>query len=148
MRAMLEPAFAGVWLASGPSSAESNDRTYIPGVCNIGPAEIARRRRSGWMSAAATVILWGALALFDAPPAARLLVFFPAAAAAAGFLQAAMHFCAYFGFAALFNFGPQVGQTDSVVEAEFRRKDRRKAWQIAIYSAGIGLAVAALAYLV
>ena len=57
-----------------------------------------------------------------------------------------MHFCAYFGFASLFNFD-DVGKTDSVSQAEFRAKDRRKAWQIIIYSVLVGAAVAFLAYL-
>lgn len=65
---------------------------------------------------------------------------------ATGFLQAYMHFCAYFGFASLFNFG-DVGKTDSVQQAEFRAQDRRRAWQIVIYSILVGATVAFLAYL-
>lgn len=66
---------------------------------------------------------------------------------ATGFLQAYMHFCAYFGFASLFNFG-DVGKTDSVQQAEFRAKDKKKAWRIVIYSVLIGLVVAIIAFLV
>ena len=58
-----------------------------------------------------------------------------------------MHFCAYFGFASLFNFG-DVGKTDSVGQAEFRAKDKKKAWQIVIYSVLIGLAVAIIAFII
>ena len=29
---------------------------YIPGVCNIGPAKIRRRRQSGWIGVGATLI--------------------------------------------------------------------------------------------
>lgn len=119
---------------------------YVPGVCNIGPAEIARRRRSGWLGAAATMAGWAVLMVIDAPREARLLLFFPAALAAVGFLQAAMHFCAYFGLAAQFNLGQQVGATERVIEAEFRAQDRRKARQILVRSAGIGLVVALVAY--
>lgn len=119
---------------------------YVPGVCNIGPAEIARRRRSGWIGLTATALLWAALAALDVPPLLRLLTFFPAAMAAAGFLQAAMHFCAYFGFSSLFNLGSEVGKTDTVEEAEFRKQDRRKAWQIVAYSVGVGFGVAVAAY--
>lgn len=118
---------------------------YIPGVCNIGDEEIKKRKQAGWAGLAATVILWGIFIWIDAAPVWRLLLFFPAMMSATGFLQAYMHFCAYFGFTALFNFG-DVGKTDSVQQAEFRAKDRRKAWQIVIYSVLIGIAVAALAY--
>lgn len=135
------------WVGTSGTVPPGDDvRVYVPGVCNIGPAEIARRRRSGWISAAATVALWAVLVALDAPPVLRLLTFFPAAASAAGFLQAAMHFCAYFGFSSLFNFGPEVGKTDTVAEAEFRKQDRRKAWQIVGYSIAIGFGVAVAAY--
>jgi len=121
------------------------EEKYIPGVCNIGPAEIKKRKQAGWLGLVATIILWMAFIWFDVPSAWRLLLFFPAMMSATGFLQAYMHFCAYFGFASLFNFG-DVGKTDSVSQAEFRAKDRRRAWQIIIYSILIGLAAALVGY--
>ena len=42
----------------------------------------------------------------------------------------------------VFNFGPQVGKTDTVEQAEFRLKDLRKARLIGLYSALVGIAVA------
>ncbi len=119
---------------------------YIPGVCNIGPAEIKKRKQAGWTGLIATAILWAAFIWFDVPTVWRLTLFIPAIMSATGFLQAYMHFCAYFGFASLFNFG-DVGKTDSVSQAEFRAKDRRKAWRIVIYSFFIGLIVALVGYL-
>jgi len=146
---LMDRTLGTAWIGSSAQEPRSGGPAeYIPGVCNIGPAEIAKRRRSGWAGAAATVAVWAALAAVDAPPPLRLLTFFPATMAAAGFLQAAMHFCAYFGFASLFNFGPEAGKTDTVAEAEFRRKDRRKAWQILGYSVAVGFGVAVAAYLV
>jgi Na+/melibiose symporter-like transporter len=71
-----------------------------------------------------------------------LLLFFPAAIGATGFLQAALHFCAGFGMQGVFNFGPQVGKTDTVEQAEFRLKDRRTALRIGLYSMAIGIAIA------
>ena len=120
---------------------------YIPGVCNIGPAEIRRRRMAGWMGLGATILLWILFFVFRAPAAWRLLLFFPAMMSAVGFLQAAMHFCAAFGMLGVFNFGPNVGKTDTVEQAEFRRKDRQKALLIILYSSLIGIAVAAAGYL-
>lgn len=119
---------------------------YIPGACNIGPAEIAKRRQAGWGGLIATVVLWGIFIGFDTPQVWRLSLFIPAVMSATGFLQARMHFCAYFGFASLFNFGSKVGNTDDVLEAEFRAKDRKKAWQIVIYSSLIAVAVALIAF--
>ena len=119
---------------------------YIPGVCNIGLAEIKKRKQAGWLGLIATIALWAVFVWFSVAPAWRLLLFFPAMMSATGFLQAYMHFCAYFGFASLFNFG-DVGKTDSVSQAEFRAKDRRRAWQIIIYSVLIGLTISLTAYI-
>ena len=120
---------------------------YIPGVCNIGDEEIKMRKRAGWGGLVATIILWGIFVWFNVPQVWRLTLFFPAMMSATGFLQARTHFCAYFGFASLFNFG-DVGKTDSVQQAEFRAKDKKKAWQIVIHSVLIGLAIAVIAFIV
>jgi hypothetical protein len=115
---------------------------YVPGVCNIGKAEIDRRRQAGWLGLAATIVLWGLFAILRVPGPWRLFLFVPAAMGASGFLQAALHFCAGFGSRGVYNFRPEVGKTDTVEQAEFRRKDRMKANQIGLYSALIGVAVA------
>jgi len=116
---------------------------YVPGVCNIGPKEITKRKQAGWIGLIATVLLWASFIWFDTPSIWRFALFFPAMMSATGFLQARMHFCAYFGFASLFNLG-ELGKTDSVEQADYRVQDRRRAWQIVIYSILIGLAVAAI----
>jgi hypothetical protein len=119
---------------------------YIPGVCNIGRAEIKLRKIVGWIALATTVALWAALAAVGASAVWRLVLFVPATVAAIGFLQAAWHFCANFGLRGVLNFGPNVGKTDTVEQAEFRRQDRRKALQIIGLSLLAGAAVAAAAY--
>lgn len=118
---------------------------YIPGVCNIGAEEIKMRRRMGWGGLITSIILGALLIYFQAPAAWRLLIFFPATSAASGFFQSTLHFCLGFGFKAVFNFG-NVGTTDSVAEAEFRRLDRRKAQAILVYALLSGAAVAVLFY--
>jgi fatty acid desaturase len=119
---------------------------YIPGACNIGRSEIKRRERAGWFGLILTVLLLGMFVFLDAPRLWRLIIFIPAMMAAVGFLQARMHFCAYFGMLGVFNFSPKVGKTDTVEQAEFRAMDRRKAWRIIIYSVIIGVIVAVAAY--
>ncbi len=76
-----------------------------------------------------------------------MLLFFPAAMSATGFIQGFMHFCAGFGMKGVLNFSPELYKIDTVREAEFRAKDRRKAQIIFAYSILTGLIVAALAYL-
>jgi hypothetical protein len=117
-------------------------REYVPGVCNIGRAEVSRRMQSGWIGLAVTALLWAVFAIFRVPAPWRLFLFLPATLAATGFFQAAFHFCANFGMRGVFNFGPDVGKTDTVEQAAFRRKDRRKAQLIILYSALVGVVVA------
>ena len=136
---MTHTAFAN----AGPPAAAPMDvpaTEYRPGVCNIGPAEIARRRRAGHIGLVGTVGLLAGLVVVDAPPVARLLVALPAAIAASGYLQARLRFCAGFGSAGVFNFG-EVGGTEQVGDADARRRDRVRARQIGLASFAIGLAV-------
>jgi len=130
--------------SSSPPRAERGE--YRPGVCNIGPAEIARRRRTGYVGTVATVLLLMILAAADAPTPLRLLVFIPAAVAASGFIQARLRFCAGFGWLGLFNFR-EVGATETVASSEARRRDRAMAGRIGVASAVVGAVVAAIAVL-
>ncbi len=120
---------------------------YTPGICNIGPAEIAARKKVGWIGFILTVVVSVLFIYLDVSRVWRLLLFFPSAMWAIGFLQGKMHFCVAFGMGHLFNLGPQVGKTESVLQAEFRAKDRKKAWQIISYSLLIGMVAALAAYL-
>lgn len=117
---------------------------YRAGACNIGPAEIARRRRAGYAGVAAAVVLGVALLVLDAPTTARLLVGIPLAGGAMGFLQARLRFCAGFGMAGVSNFGA-LGSVERVEDAEARRADRMKAFRISLAAAAIG-GVGALAF--
>lgn len=120
---------------------------YQPGVCNIGPAEIARRRRSGHFGAIATVVLFVALVAIGAPHWLRFIVALPAAAAAAGYIQAQMRFCIAFGSLGVFNFG-ELGPREQVVDRDARARDRMRAVQLMAACAGVGVAVGIVAVLV
>src|SRR5688572_33436876 len=72
---------------------------YQPGVCNIGPVEIRRRRMAGHVGLAAAVALLAALVVAGAPPVTRLLVLVPAAVPASGYIPAPMRFCPRYGSA-------------------------------------------------
>ena len=126
---MMRSAFAAVRMPGTPKAGTE----YQPGVCNIGPAEIARRRRAGHVGLLAVLVLSAALIAIGAPPLARLLIGLPGAAAASGYLQARLKFCAGFGSRGVFNFGP-LGRTQQVV-------------QIGLASLAIGIAVGILAIL-
>lgn len=120
---------------------------YIPGVCNIGPAERKMRRMSGVASSVVTGLILIVLIVTDAPLWWRLILIIPAAGAAIGFLQDALHFCAGFGMKGIFNVMNNVGITDNVDREDYRLKDKRKAQMIVVWSGLSGLIVAGLSLL-
>jgi hypothetical protein len=120
---------------------------YRAGACNIGPAEISRRRRAGHVGLAATVALFVGLVAIGAPQPVRLLVALPAAGAASGYLQAFLHFCAGFGSRGIYNFG-SLGTTQLVTDPAARARDMLMSARIGIGSVAIGAAVGVVAALV
>ena len=112
---------------------------YRPGACNIGSAEIARRRTFGLIGLAGSVLLALALLVAGAPPIARLLVVLPVAGSAIGLIQARLRFCAAFGIAGLRNFGP-LGGEEHVPAAVARRADRAMALRVLATGSLVGLA--------
>lgn len=141
--AFAAPPVPGMSIAEPPGT---NGTDYRPGVCNIGPAEIARRRRSGHAALVATVILFAALVVIGAPPLARLILALPAAAAASGYLQARLKFCMGFGSSGLFNFGT-LGETQRVVDPQAHARDRARANRLGLASLAVGVVVAVVAVL-
>jgi hypothetical protein len=120
---------------------------YVAGACNIGPAEIALRRRVGHAGLATTAVLAAALIRSDLPRPWRLTLAVPATGAAAGYLQARARFCADFGFRGVYNFDhPSRRPQAKVPTGQARKQDRRRALQIGVASAAIGLGVAVAAW--
>ena len=138
---MTHASFAATGSPMPPLSVD-----YQPGVCNLGPAEIARRRRTGHVGLIAAVALFAILVAVGAPPVARLLVAIPAILSASGYLQAYFKFCAGFGAAGVYNFD-DVGTTDKVADAAAKALDRARATRIGLYSFAIGAVVGLLAVL-
>ena len=121
---------------------------YIPGVCNIGPAERAKRRQTGFVGLLASIILMVTLVAIGAPRGWRFLLIIPLSAAALGFLQDSFHFCIGFGLKGLYNVINSAGKTDSITQAEYRVKDRQKAMTILWLSLAIGVVISLLCFLV
>ncbi len=103
---------------------------YIPGVCNIGPVEIANRRKIGITWTLISIILATALFYFNFPTWLRFIIILPATIAFSGWYQAKFHFCAGYGMSGLYNVANSLGKSDTVQQAEFRKKDKAKAQQI------------------
>jgi hypothetical protein len=127
-------------MSSHPRLSPLSVLSYEPGVCNIGPEEIARRRRAGHVGLIVSVVLFALLLVVAAPPWTRLVLVLPAGGSASGYLQAWLHFCAGFGSSGVYNFGP-LGEVHRVDESSARTRDRLKSLQIGLGSLAIGLAV-------
>jgi hypothetical protein len=132
--------------AAGGEPALASTTDDLPRVCNIGPAEIRRRRLAGHVGLVASIALLALLLAIDAPPISRLLVIAPATIAASGYLQAWLKFCAGFGQLGIFNFGA-LGNRRTVADDEARAADRARARQISSASFAIAVAVGILAVL-
>ena len=107
--------------------------------CNIGPAEIARRRRSAFVFTGVAAIVAVALVALHVPPAGRLLLFPFATGAAINWLQVVHRFCVAFGAFGIENFG-RLGEGVKVDPAQ-RAADRRKVGQLVAEGSLIGVAV-------
>jgi len=132
--------------ATGGAVPADATPSYRPGVCNIGPREISRRRRAGHVGLAATIGLLALLVAVDAPPVTRLALAIPATISASGYLQARLKFCAGFGQLGIMNFG-ELGDSVVVADDQARAADRRRARQIGFASMAVGGAVGVLAVL-
>jgi len=132
--------------AVGPSpiSFDDHDADYRAGACNIGPAEITRRRRFGHFALVVTVALFGVLVLLGVPPLVRFIIAVPAAVAVACYMEATLKFCIGFGWLGVFNFGAH-GTTQRVADGGARASDRWRALRLSLVCAAIAIAIGAIA---
>jgi hypothetical protein len=114
------------------------DRAAQP-RCNIGSDEIARRRRSAIAVSVVTALAAAGLVALDLPAVARLLLWPLATAAAITWLQVIHRFCVAFGALGLENLG-RLGEQHAV-DPPIRAADRRRALQLILEGALIGLVV-------
>ena len=112
------------------------DRSIGP-RCNIGPAEVARRRRSALFFTGVAAVVAVAIVVAHVPPIGRLLLFPFAAGAAVNWLQVAHRFCVALGAFGLENFGA-LGSEVHVDPAQ-RAADRRRVAQLLLEGSLIGL---------
>lgn len=75
----------------------SESTNYIPGMCNINPTEIRRRKASGYISLAIAAFGLSTFIALHADWPYFLVLFIPFSVSALGFLQAKQKFCAAYG---------------------------------------------------
>ncbi len=100
---------------------------YVPGVCNIGPDEVKKRLRIGYIGLALMIIFIISARLFDFPSVWKLALFAPTAYAVSGFLQAMQRFCFMYGFFGLFGFGGKRSRVKDDLKAKL---DKSKALKL------------------
>ena len=109
---------------------------YRAGACNIGPAEVARRRVAAVVAVVATVVIAASLVMIGADPTTRLLIVFPLAGTLVAIGQARSRFCVAYARAGRRNFGA-LGTTEAIEDEASLRADRARANRM-ILNAAIG----------
>jgi len=121
---------------------------YVPGVCNIGPAERRMRRAWGMAGLIIGVALAVVLVVSDVSWGWRFVLMIPFTGAALGLLQDAFHFCTAFGLRGIYNVVNSTGVTDNVELEAYRRKDVRKALLIAGLALLVGAFLTGISFLI
>lgn len=118
---------------------------YIPGTCNIGKAEIARRKRVAAIGGASTI--FGAISIINKyqTPGPRIWLFLPALVFAIGWIQSKKKFCLAYGFMGVFNFGKS-GQMQKALSKDDQAADRATAFSILGQSVVLAFAITGLIY--
>lgn len=120
-----------------------NSAQYQPGVCNIGGAEVQRRKRVAQIGS----VLFIAYAIFafytDMQSSSAVFSFIPAMLAAVGFIQSRRKFCFAFGLLGTFNF-VELGKLSKVASPADIATDRKVALIIIGQSFLLALAATSL----
>ena len=102
---------------------------YQAGSCNIGGAEVRRRKISGIIGGVLTIVFYAFAYSLHAQRDIRALVFFPLVLTTIGWYQSRRRFCLAFGFSGVFNFG-NLGEVSRIQEPAQRAADRRQALKL------------------
>lgn len=109
-----------------PTMENAKETDYIPGTCNIGTQEIARRYRIGFIGVFLTVILIIMIEMMEVHRLWRLTVIAPVAFSLTGFVQAKQRFCLAYGFSGVFSV-KGMRQLTKVRDHAFLKQDRQMA---------------------
>ena len=120
---------------------------YISGACNIGPAEIKRRKQGAYLGGALYLIVSISLIASDASKSARLWVFLPAALFAVGYIQSKRKFCVAYGFLGIFNF-EKLGKTTKIKVNQELKADRKYAIKLSVQALLLAILLTLLTILI
>lgn len=126
----------------------NTSNTYIPGVCNINTAEIARRRKAGYLGSAIFIVVLVLLLISPFSRWFRLILILPGILAAIGFLQARNKFCVGFAAAGLQRADEDADDPVAIALQEAVAKDKRRARQLNQQAIGFGIVAGLLTLLI
>jgi hypothetical protein len=116
---------------------------YVPGVCNINPVEIKKRRMSGHIGLALTIILTVIAFSMHVLWIFKIVVIIPAFISAIGYLQARNKFCV--GFASSKQqHADDDGDIVTITDKQAIAKDRQKVRSMNLQATIIAAAVTAV----
>jgi glucose-6-phosphate-specific signal transduction histidine kinase len=124
--------------------AVSKEPDYIPGTCNIGNEQLAKRKRFLVKCILVTVLGVSYQLVFHSDKVLRLLMFIPFAVTAVAAQQVFYKFCYRFGLTGLYGFG-ELGKEKNAEEDEFKKLDRKKSQRMIVSSVIIGI-ILSIAY--
>jgi hypothetical protein len=111
---------------------------YIPGVCNINPIEIKRRKQSGYFSFAVAATGLGLLLFMHAPWPYFITLFIPLFIGTLSILQAKNRFCV--AYAASKQHHADDGDIETITDEDAQKADALKARSMYLKSLIISLA--------
>ena len=98
---------------------------YQPGICNIGPYEIAKRRRNFYYSLFGTFIVLLLIIEGSFGNILKMLLFIPLLITSVNYLQVRNKFCVFFGYASIVNLGNKESR-QKIRNGEAHPKDIKK----------------------
>ena len=116
---------------------------YISGACNIGPAEIKRRKQGAYLGGALYLIVAIFLVASDTSRTTRLWAFLPATLFAVGYIQSKRKFCVAYGFLGIFNF-EKLGSTTKIKVNQDLKADRKYAIKLMVQALLLAAVLTAL----
>jgi hypothetical protein len=117
---------------------------YQAGVCNIGPSEVARRRKVASLGGALYISFLAFAILKDFSSVTTLTALFPAIIFSVGFIQSRRKFCLAYGLMGSFNF-QKLGSLTQVEDQISLKADRSTAISILTQALGLALLLTSLA---
>ena len=132
---------------SGKMKKNLKTPNYIPGSCNIGTAEVRRRKNFAILGSVFSVSSYLLLIFIQPPREVRLFIFLPLLLTTLGWLQVRRGFCLAFGIGGAFNFG-NLGDATRIHRAVDRAADRKMVIKLAGQAALVAGILTLFAYLI